>query len=55
MRLHALYLTGALIPTVIPLSAGAVPAAADDETVTSARQATSATYTCPPDYCGRRP
>ena len=50
MRLQALYFTGVLIATAIPLSAGAVPARADDETGTSTRQAASATYTCPPGY-----
>jgi hypothetical protein len=48
MRLHALYLTGALIATAIPLSAGAAPLAADHDTGT--RQAASAAYTCPPGY-----
>jgi hypothetical protein len=50
MRLHALCLTGALIATAIPLSAGAVPVAANYEAGASARQAASATHTCPPDY-----
>jgi len=50
MRLHAFCLTGALIATAIPLSAGAVPVAADHEAGTSARQTASATYTCPPGY-----
>ena len=50
MRLHALYLTGALIATAIPLSAGAIPVAAEHEADTSSQQAASATYTCPPGY-----
>jgi hypothetical protein len=50
MRLHALCLTGALTVAAIPLSAGAVPVAADHEAGTSARQAASTGYTCPPDY-----
>jgi hypothetical protein len=50
MRLHALYLTGALIATAIPLSAGAVSVAADHEAAISVRQAASATHTCPPGY-----
>jgi len=54
MRLHALYLTGALIATAIPLSAGAVPAVADREAAISARQAASATFTCPPGYYWER-
>jgi hypothetical protein len=50
MRLHALYLAGALIATAIPLSVGAVPAEADHEAATSARQASPATYACPRGY-----
>jgi len=50
MKLHSLCLTGALIATAIPLSAKAVPAAADHEAGSSARQAALATYTCPLDY-----
>jgi hypothetical protein len=50
MRLHALYLTGALLATAIPVSAGAVIVAADHEAGISARQAASAAYTCPPGY-----
>ena len=50
MRLHALYLAGALTATAVPFSAGAVPAEADHEAAISARQATSATYTCLPGY-----
>lgn len=50
MRLHALYVTGALIATAIPLSAGAVPVAAQHEAGASARQAASAASTCPPGY-----
>ncbi|HEX4614636.1 MAG TPA: hypothetical protein VH230_01865 [Stellaceae bacterium] len=41
MRWHAICLTGALLAAAIPLSAGAT---------TSARQAASAAYTCPPGY-----
>jgi hypothetical protein len=50
MRLQTLCLTGALIGTAIPLSAEAVPVAADHEAGTSARQAASATYACPRGY-----
>lgn len=50
MRLHALCLTGALIAAAVPLAAGAVPVAADHQAGTSARQATSAAYTCPRGY-----
>jgi hypothetical protein len=50
MRFHALCLTGALIATAIPLSAGAVPVAADHEAGTSAEKAASATYPCPAGY-----
>ena len=50
MRLHALCLTGALIATAIPLSAGAVPVAADHEARASAPQTVSAAYTCPTGY-----
>jgi hypothetical protein len=46
MKLHDLYLAGALIATAIPLSAGAIPA----EAASSAPQATSAPYTCDPGY-----
>jgi hypothetical protein len=50
MRLHALYLTGALIATAIPLSAGAVPVPAQHEAGISARQVASVMYACPPGY-----
>ena len=50
MRLHALYLTGALIATALPLSARAIPVQPDHHATTSAQQAASATYTCPPGY-----
>jgi hypothetical protein len=50
MRLHALYLTGALIGTAIPVSASAVPMAAQHEAGASFRQAASAASTCPPGY-----
>ena len=50
MRLHAIWLTGAVLATAIPLTAGAAPVAADHEARTSARQAASVTYTCPPGY-----
>ncbi len=50
MRLQALFLTGAVIAMAIPLSAGAVSFAADQEASTSARPAASATYACPPHY-----
>jgi hypothetical protein len=49
MRLAASCLTGALI-AAIPLSAGAVRVAAHREIGINARQAASATYTCPPGY-----
>jgi hypothetical protein len=50
MRLRALCLTGALIVAAIPLSAGAVPVAADHAAGTGARQAVSVMYTCRPGY-----
>jgi hypothetical protein len=51
MKLRVLYLTGALIATALPLSARAIPVHPDHHaTTTSAQQATSATYTCPPGY-----
>ena len=50
MRVHGLFLAGALVAAAIPLSAGAALFRADRETGTSAWQAASATYTCPPGY-----
>jgi hypothetical protein len=50
MRLDALCLTGVLLAAATPLSAGAIPVAADHETGASARQAASARYPCPPGY-----
>jgi hypothetical protein len=50
MKLHALYLVAAVIATALSLSAGAVPSEANHEVPASARQATSATHTCPPGY-----
>ena len=50
MKLHVLYLTGALIATALPLSARAVSVQPDHHTIASAQQATSAPYTCPPCY-----
>ena len=50
MKLHVLYLTGALIATALPLSARAIPAQPDHQATTGAQQATSASYTCPPGY-----
>jgi hypothetical protein len=50
MKLRALCLTGAPIAVAIPVSAGAVPVAADHEAGASARQAAALTYTCPRDY-----
>jgi hypothetical protein len=50
MKLHALYLTGALIATALPLSARAAPVQPDDQATISAPQAASAQYTCPPGY-----
>jgi hypothetical protein len=54
MRVHGLFLAGALVAAAIPLSAGAALFPADRETGTSAWQAASATYTCPPGYIGSR-
>ena len=50
MRLYALCLTGAFLATAIPLSARAVPVAADHEAAASAQRAASPVYTCPPGY-----
>jgi hypothetical protein len=50
MRVHGLFLAGALVAAAIPLSAGAALFPADRETGTSAWQAASATYTCPPGF-----
>lgn len=50
MRLHALYLAGALIATAVPFSAGAVPAAPDHQTAASTQEAAPAADTCPPGY-----
>ena len=50
MKSHVLYLTGALIATALPVSARATPAQPDHQATTSAQQATSASYTCPPGY-----
>jgi hypothetical protein len=50
MRMRALYLTGALIATALPLSARAVPVQPDHQATTSAQQAASAPYTCPLGY-----
>jgi hypothetical protein len=47
MRLHALYLAGALSALAIPVSAGASPVPADHLTATSAEQAVSAKTSCP--------
>ena len=41
MRLRALCLTGVLVATAVPLSAGAIA---------NSRQAAPAAYTCPPGY-----
>ena len=51
MRLHRFFLAGALVAAAIPLSAGAALFPADRETDTTAWQAASATYSCPPGYC----
>jgi hypothetical protein len=48
--LMSIYLTGVLMSMAIPLSAGATPAPADHEADAGSRQATPATYTCPPGY-----
>ena len=50
MKLHVLYLTGALIATALPLSARAVTVQPDHQATPSAQQATSASYACPPGY-----
>lgn len=50
MRLHALYLAGALIATASPLSAGSVAAEVDQQTAASTQQAAPAADTCPPGY-----
>ena len=50
MKLHVLYVTGALIATALPLSARAVPVQSDHQVTTSAQQAAAASYTCPPGY-----
>ena len=50
MRLHALYLTGALIATAIPVSASAAPMAAQHEAGTSAPQVASTISACPSGY-----
>ena len=50
MKLHVLYLTGALIATALPLSARAIPVQPDHQATSSAQQATSAPDTCPPGY-----
>jgi hypothetical protein len=50
MRLHRFFLAGALVAAAIPLSAEAALFPADHETGTTAWQAASAAYTCPPGY-----
>jgi hypothetical protein len=50
MRLHGLFLAGALVAAAIPLSAGAALVPAGRETGASARQAAAATYACPAGY-----
>lgn len=50
MKLPTLCLSGTLIAAAIPLSAGAVPVAADYAAGISARQVELATYACPPGY-----
>jgi hypothetical protein len=50
MKSHVLFLTGALIATALPLSAGAVPVQPDHQATTSAQQAMSAPDTCPAGY-----
>lgn len=47
MRLHVLYLAGALTALAIPLYAGAVPASADHQSPATVEQAISAKKTCP--------
>ena len=50
MKLHVLYVTGALIATALPLSARAIPVQPDHQATSSAQQATSAPDTCPPGH-----
>jgi hypothetical protein len=50
MRLHALYLNGALTAMAIPIAAGAATVEAQREAAISAAQAGAASYTCPPGY-----
>ena len=50
MRLHAFYLTGALIATAVPLSAGAVPVAADHQAAPALGKPRRLLYTCPRGY-----
>jgi hypothetical protein len=47
MRMHGLYLTGALIAAAIPLSVGAAPAPANYQSAASVAQAAPAPDTCP--------
>ena len=46
MRLYALYLTGALVATAIPLSAGAQPVQATRQTAAGAEQTTPTLDAC---------
>jgi hypothetical protein len=50
MRLHALYLTGALIAAAIPLSAGAQPVQANRQTAASTDQTTPTSEVCRPGW-----
>jgi hypothetical protein len=50
MKFRALYLAGSLIAAAIPLLASIAPAAADQGSAISGRQAASATPACPPGY-----
>jgi hypothetical protein len=50
MRLKALYLTGALAVSAVPLSAGAEPAQADRQDTTSFQEVTPAEDACAPGW-----
>jgi len=47
MRIRTLYLASALFVTAIPLSAGAAPAPANDQSADGVEQTGPATETCP--------
>jgi hypothetical protein len=50
MRLYALYLTGALVATAIPLSAGAQPVQATRQTAAGPEQTTPTLDACRPGW-----